>query len=485
MNYFRSMRIADVFDIIIIAVLLYFVILWLKHRASRSLVAGIGSIALCYVCAQRFGMYLTSSLFQAGFTAMLLALVLVFQADIRRLVERVGSWSFSGAQKQSLASSLTADTLVETVGKLAQDSVGALIVIKGREPLDRHIRGGVSLGGRISFPLLYGIFNTQSPTHDGAVIIEGERIDRFAAYLPLSQNVKEGLEAGTRHAAGRGLSEVCDGMVIIVSEERGTITIAEHGNMEVLPSAARLKERLDGFYRSMKPEKKAPFELDWLKRNFFLKLSALVLSAGLWFFFAHRVDTINRTFTVPIEWRNLPSNYFVDSIRPVETKVSLSGSERDFNFDAAAMMVSLDLGTVHEGTQDFMISEWSLMNKPVKVSVNRIEPQAIKLKIDAMTAIEVPVKVRTQNKLPDGVQLVSITADPSRIKIMVPRHKKAEYGPLMTEPVNLDEIFQSATKFLKLALPEKAHLQENDLSLVKVKIDVSAAPETRKRTRNR
>jgi YbbR domain-containing protein len=123
------------------------------------------------------------------------------------------------------------------------------------------------------------------------------------------------------------------------------------------------------------------------------------------------------------------------------------------------------------------------MNRPIKVSVNRIEPQTIKLKIFAMTTIEVPVKVRTQNKLPDGLQLLSITADPAKVKIMVPRHKKAEYGPIMTEPVNLDEISQSASKYLKLALPEKAHLQESDLSMVKVKIEIAPVSETRKRTR--
>jgi diadenylate cyclase len=467
------MRIADVFDILIISVLLYFCIIWLKQRASRPLIVGIGLIVLCYVCAQRFCMYMTSSLFQIGITAILLALVLVFQADIRRAVERIASWSVSGMKRQSLASSQTIDIIIEVVHKLAQDSVGALLVLKGREPLDRHIRGGVSLNGRISFPLLYGIFNTHSPTHDGAVIIEGERIDRFGAYLPLSQNVKEGKEAGTRHAAGCGLSEVCDAMVVIVSEERGSITIAEHGNLEVLDSTTQLKERLDNFYQSIKSHINTPFRIAWLKHNFILKMLSLLLAAGLWIFFAHRVETIHRTFTVPIEWRNLPANFFIDSIRPADTKVSLSGSERDFNFDPSAMIVSLDLGAIHEGTQDIMISEWSLMNKPPKVQINRIEPQAIRLKAYAMTAIDLPIKVRTENKVPDGLQLMGVAAEPAKIKIMVPKNRKAEYCPLLTEPLNLDEISQSTTKWLKLVLPAKAQVPEGALSMVKVKIDIA------------
>jgi diadenylate cyclase len=469
------MRIADVLDILIIAILLYFSILWLKQRASRPLIIGIGAIGLCYICADRLGMYLTASLFQIGFTAVLLALVIVFQGDIRRSVERFATWSTSGANKQSLASSQAIDTIIETVHKLAENSIGALLVIKGREPIDRHIRGGVALNGRISFPLLYGIFDTHSPTHDGAVIIEGERIDKFATYLPLSRNLEEGREAGTRHEAGRGLSEVCDALVIIVSEERGTISVAEQGNLVVLGSAAQLKERLDNFYQSMKPQADPSIKFTWLKHNFLLKLLSFLVALGVWIFFAHRVETIHRTYTVPIEWRNLPANFVVDSIKPVEARISVSGIERDFNFDPSAMMVSLDLASVHEGTQDFIISEWSLMNKPMKVIVSKIDPQTIKVKAYTMVPIELPVKVLMENKLPNDMHLVTISAEPAKIKVMVPRNRAKEYNRVSTEPLDLEQISQNASKGLKLVLPPSARLPEGALSTVKVKIEVAHA----------
>jgi diadenylate cyclase len=472
------MRIADVFDILIIAALLYFGILWLKQRASRPLILIIALIALCYVCAQRFGMYMTSSLFQVGFTAFLLTMVIVFQADIRRAFQRFASWSASGGTKQLLASTQTIATIVETVQKLAENSVGALLVIKGRESVDRHLRGGVSLNGRISFPLLYGIFNTHSPTHDGAVIIEGERIDRFAVYLPLSQNVEEGAEAGTRHAAGRGLSEAGDALVIIVSEERGTITIAQHGDLKVIGSPVQLKERLDSFYHSISPIKSARPHISWMRHNLGFKALSMLLAMGLWIFFAHRVETIHRTFTIPIEWRNLPANYFVDSIKPLEAKVSLSGSERDFSFDPSSMIVSLDLGAVHDGIQDIAITDWNLTNKPAQVAINRIEPQAIRLKAYVMTAIDMPIKVRTENSLPGGLRLVTIVAEPAKVQILVPKNRKGEYGQIMTEPLDLSEISQSASKWLKLVLPNKAQLPEGALTLVKVKIDVAHTNKT-------
>jgi uncharacterized protein (TIGR00159 family) len=467
------MRIADLIDILIIATLLYYSILWLRLRASRPLIIGIGAIGLCYISAHRFGMYLTASLFQIGFTAVLLSLVIVFQSDIRRSIERFATWSASGENKHSLASSQTIDTIVETVHRLAENSIGALLVLKGREPIDRHIRGGVSLNGRISFPLLFGIFDTHSPTHDGAVIIEGERIDRFATYLPLSRNLKEGREAGTRHEAGRGLSEVCDALVIVVSEERGTISVAEQGSLEVLGSAAQLKERLDDFYRSMRPQLDPPIKFTWLKHNFLLKLLSLLVAVGLWIFFAHRVETIHRNYTVPIEWRNLPANFVVDSIKPGEARVSLSGNERDFNFDPSVMIISLDLTGVRDGAQDVLVSEWSLMNKPLKVMVTKIEPQTIRVKAFAMTAVELPVKVRTENKLPDGLHLIGILAEPARVKIMIPRNKTKEYTQVPTEPMDLEEISESSSKWLNLVLPNDARLPEGALSAAKVKIEVA------------
>jgi diadenylate cyclase len=469
------MRLADGLDILIIATLLYYSILWLRLRASRPLIVGIGIIGLCYICAHRFGMYLTASLFQVGFTAVLLAIVIVFQSDIRRSVERFATWSSSGGNKHSLASSQTIDTIIETVHRLAENSIGALLVLKGREPIERHIRGGVSLNGRISFPLLYGIFDTHSPTHDGAVIIEGERIDRFATYLPLSRNLKEGREAGTRHEAGRGLSEVCDALVIVVSEERGTISVAEQGNLEVLGSAAQLKERLDNFYRSMRPQIDPPIKFTWLKHNFLLKLISLLVAVGLWIFFAHRVETIHRTYTVPIEWRGLPANFVVDSIRPVEARISLSGNERDFNFDPSAMIISLDLAAVRDGTQEVLVSEWSLMNKPLKVMVTKIEPQTIRVKAYAMAAVELPIKINMENKLPDDLRLIRTVADPPKIKIMVPRNRTREYTQVSTEPVDLEEISQCTSKWLKLVLPHSARLPEGALSTIKVDIEVAPA----------
>jgi uncharacterized protein (TIGR00159 family) len=433
---------------------------------------GIGFVTILYICAQRLDMFLTSWLFRVGFTAVLLALVIVFQADIRRAIEQFVVWSAFHAKRRSLASSQTTDTLIEAVQKLAENKIGALLVIKGKEPLDRHIRGGVSLNGRISFPLVYGLFNTESPTHDGAVIIEGERIDKFAVYLPLTQHVKEGGEAGTRHAAGVGLSEVSDAFVIIVSEERGTISIAEHGKLEVLSSAAMLTDRINKFYNYVQPPKKSIHRFAWLRRNFGFKVLSLLLTCMLWLFFAYRAETIHRTFMAPIEWRNAPSAMMIETPKPMEARITLSGTQRDFNFDPNSLVLSLDLAEAHDGIQDIAITEGNIINKPLGLTVNQIDPRMIKLKAYAMTEVELPVKVRTEKSLPPNLILTSMTVEPEKLRMMVPQSRKEEFASIHTETVNLDDITQSAILRVKVVMPELSQPADNTVAIVKVKIDV-------------
>jgi Uncharacterized conserved protein len=466
------MRIADFLDIAVISVLLYFCLVWLRQRASRSLVIGIGLIAVLYICAQRLDMVLTSWLFRAGFTAVLIALVLVFQTDIRRAIERFAAWSSFRAGHRSAASLQTTDMIIEAVQKLAENKIGALLAFKGREPIDRHIRGGVSLNGRISYPLLYGLFNTASPTHDGAVIIEGEWIDKFAVYLPISQHVKEGSEAGTRHAAGIGLSEACDAFVIIVSEERGTISVAEHGRLDVLSSPAILKERLEKYYNYIRPKNNTKTRFKWLRRSMGTKALSLCLAGLIWAVFAFRVDTIHRTFVVPVEWRNCPANFIIDNPKPMDARVSLSGTERDFNSDPNSMVISLDLGSIHDGTQELQLTDRNIINRPPGTTVDQIDPRFIKLRAYSMTEIDLPIKIRMEKSLPPRLKLFSATVEPQQVKVMVPQERKEDFLSIHTEPVNLDEITQSTIVRTKLILPDQVQLAAGSAMLVKVKIDV-------------
>jgi diadenylate cyclase len=467
------MRPTDLLDIAFISIVLYFILLWLKQQASRSFAVAIGIALALYVLARQTDMYLTSQLFKSGLTAVLVALVLIFHTDIRRIFERLATWKLFTSKHGLIASNHTVDIMTESIAKLADDRVGALIVIKGLEQLDRHIRGGVLLNGRISAPLLYGIFNTQSPTHDGAVIIEGESIERYGVYLPLSQNLSEGGRAGTRHAAALGLSERSDAFIVVVSEERGTIGIAQHGKLDRLESAVDLKSRMLSFYQRIHPALGKSKRLGWFTRNTGIKLAAILLAAGLWWFFSYRVTTIHRTYAVPIECRNLPQDFIIDDPGTAEARVSLSGPERNFAFDPLSMAISADLSAIREGSQDMPITEKSLFNKPSGLTVNQIFPRTVRVKAYHMMVVELPVRVPVVGILQKNLGPVKIRPEPATVRVCVPQSRRTDYSEIRTEPLNLSDISRTADVRLNLALPDHVQFIDNKPLSVIATVDVS------------
>jgi diadenylate cyclase len=374
--------IPDVLDVLVVAVILYGILLWLKQRRSRAVVVGCAAVAGLYVGARVFGMYLTLSFFHAGLTAILVSLVVIFQDDLRRLFERFAHASAFVRHDQMAPEATTLDLVAEAISTLAKNKIGALLVFEGREPWDRHTRGGIPLNGQISLPLLCSIFHPESPGHDGAVVVSRDRVKAFAVHLPLSANLIEIGQAGTRHMAALGLAERSDALIIVVSEERGTISVAEAGKLEQSVSADDLQGRLARYYQRQLAAPGVVKRRDWL-RNLPLKLAALALASLLWVSVAYRVETIQRTVAVPIEYRNLPADLVLDDPRPTEAQVTLSGAERVFDFDPQTLVVSLDMKTARPGWQEFVLTHDSL-EKPVGLTVQEIEPRVIRLRVQRL-----------------------------------------------------------------------------------------------------
>jgi uncharacterized protein (TIGR00159 family) len=470
-QFLAQARWADLLDIIVICVVLYFGLLWLRQRASRSVVAGIAIIGIVYVLANRIGMYLTSWFFQAGLTALIVALVLVFQEDIRRLFEHVASWGLA-YKKRLMSASASIDALLESIRSMAHDRIGALVIIKGKESLERHIRGGNSLSGRISIPLILSIFHPESPGHDGAVIIEGDRIDRFGVYLPLSTNLAEVGEGGTRHTAGLGISERTDALVIIVSEERGTISIAQEGKLDHVPSAEALKERVESFYRTIFPTPAQAGKTAWFTKNLRLKSLSLVTAIALWALFAYRVAIVNRTYVVPIEYRNIPQNWVIADPKPTDARISLSGSERAFNFDPAGLVISLDMNAIRDGTQDIVITDKSI-NVPSRVSISMISPKKISVRAYQMVEIMLPVKAQFVGQLPDTLAVGSVEYQPPYVAVLVPKGRSGRDAEVRTESINLSDFRQTGAVRCNIIPPESGQLSDRAPQSVRVTITIA------------
>ena len=463
-----NFRFADLLDILVVTIFIYSLLSWLRQRASRSVVIGLGSVVLLYATARIFNMYMTSQVFQAGLTAALVALVIIFQDDIRMAFEKLVSIGTFRSKHQLLASNKTVDWLVEAACNMARDRIGALIVLKGREVLDRHLNGGISVNGRISVPLLYSIFHPETPSHDGAVIVEGDRIDKFAVRLPLSHNLTAVGEVGTRHTAALGLAERSDVLVVVVSEERGVVSVAEEGKLEQV-TRENLRTRLNEFYRRIFPPPSEISRLSWISRNAGIKCVSLISALILWSLFAYRVETINRTFTLPIEYRNVPSNWVIDNPQPSEVRVSLYGAERSFNFDHSSLVISLDLGKLKEGTQVIPITERNL-SIPAGLTISNISPRDFSFRAYQMTTVEVPVHIKTKGKLPKNLLLSDLKATPASVRITIPKARKSSIIEVTTEPLDLESLTQNSVVRLGIQPPASAQLADENQRYVRVSV---------------
>lgn len=229
-------------DILVVAVLIYQAIQMLRGRRAAHILSGVGVLVLIYLIAVWAGLELLRTLLAtlAPYTAF--ALIVMFQSDLRRMLAQIGrrGWFSFGSQLQRRE---TLEEMEIALQQLAQERTGALIILEGEIGLRSFTESGVMMDAHISRDLLLAIFEKGAPMHDGAVIIQGDRIAAAACFLPLTMNpVSRNL--GTRHRAGIGITEESDCLSIIVSEERGTVSLASLGEIEHNVTPERLREAL-------------------------------------------------------------------------------------------------------------------------------------------------------------------------------------------------------------------------------------------------
>ena len=244
--------VTDVIEIIIIAFVLYHIMVWVKNTRAWMLFKGIIVILIFLLIAALFQMNTILWLSGKVVNIAAIALVIIFQPELRNALERLGRKNFLTAffsfdfQKASTVrfSEKTITEIVKACYEMGKVKTGALIVIERDVMLNEYIRTGIPLDSLVSSQLLINIFEHNTPLHDGAIIVRGDRIVAATCYLPLSDNMELSKELGTRHRAGVGISEGTDSFTIIVSEETGNVSVAKQGKLDVALTKDELKERL-------------------------------------------------------------------------------------------------------------------------------------------------------------------------------------------------------------------------------------------------
>lgn len=263
-SYLTMMDWGDLVEIFIIAFLVYHIMMWIKTSRAWSLLKGLTVIMVFILIAQIFEMNTILWIARNVLSFAVTAIIVVLQPELRKALEELGRKNIissvipfdSGRRVNESFSEKTVNEITKACVEMGKVKTGALIVIERNESLGDYERTGIDLDAIVTSQLLINIFEHNTPLHDGAVIVRGNRVTSATCYLPLSDNLSLGKELGTRHRAGVGISEVTDSMTVIVSEETGKISVAFEGKLERGLDAERLKERLLGMQHKNGEEEK-------------------------------------------------------------------------------------------------------------------------------------------------------------------------------------------------------------------------------------
>ncbi len=378
---FQTITLPEAIDIVFVAILLYTAIVWAQQTRAAFVVRGILILGSIYMIARYLDLQMTAWIFQGFFAIFLIMIVVIFQEELRQLFERIAVWSLARKQVPALGSS-TADILVRTLADLAKENVGALIVIRGNDPLERHITGGIPLGGKLSGPLLKSIFDPHSPGHDGAVVVEQDSITRFAVHLPLSKDLRQLVNLGTRHSAALGLAELTDVLCIVVSEERGKISIARDGRLRTIENLQELGAAIERFLQAKFPiTEHRGVSLKFFRENWIAKAVSFSLAIGFWYIFVPGAKTVEVTYNVPVSVENVPADLHVDGIEPAVVSATFRGPRRAFYlFDARKIKVAVDVSLAEAGRRTFSISEQNI-TYPKELTLQDVSPSTFKVSV--------------------------------------------------------------------------------------------------------
>lgn len=249
--YFPTVHLTDVIEILIITVIVYEIMLWIKNTKAWMLLKGMIMLGAFFLLAAIFKMHTILFVAKESISVLAIAAVVVFQPELRRALEKLGEKNFltnvtlfDKSKENQRFSDETRDGIVRACFEMGSVCTGALIVVEQAIHLTEYEVTGIELDCKISSQVLVNIFEHNTPLHDGAVLVRDNRIVAATCYLPLSNNLQVSKELGTRHRAGLGISEVSDSLTIIVSEETGQVSLASDGKLYRSIDADTLEMRL-------------------------------------------------------------------------------------------------------------------------------------------------------------------------------------------------------------------------------------------------
>jgi uncharacterized protein (TIGR00159 family) len=434
--YLSAVRWQDLIDIGINSYILFRLYVLFKGTNVFRVLIGIALLWFFQRVAASLGLIVTSWAIQGITAAAALIIIVIFRNEIRTVLQaknlRALLWSLPGNEEET-----PLDIIAESTFDLAKKGTGALIVISGKEDLQEAVHSGIPWQGRLSKEMIGTIFWNGNPVHDGAAIIQDGRVAEVGVILPLSRQKDLPSHFGTRHRAAIGLTENTDALVIVVSEERGDVTLAHKGDFRPMRSRDELLEALrahgDISNHVWRGSQGGKFEL------VATAVVSLLFITGIWFSFTqgmHRLVTME----VPIEYMNRnPAMEILDtSFNAVRLDLSGSGALiRSLRPDQVIVRIDLNKGSA--GINTFPIKQENI-SLPPGILLNRVEPPSIDVTLDVPMKKVLPIQVQWVGKLPPPFLVAEAKVNPERIQLIGGTRLLENLETIYTEAVPLESL---------------------------------------------
>jgi diadenylate cyclase len=438
----------DIVDITLISYILFR--LYILFRGTNVFTVLIGILFLWFLQKIAFylGLIVTSWSIQ-GFTAVAaIILIVIFRNEIRTVLQtknlRSLLWGFSIKSIKT-----PSDVIAEGVFQAARNYHGALIVLLGKEDIYETVHSGINWDGLVSSEMITSIFWPDNPVHDGAAIISGGRIIQVGAILPLSRRTDLPSHYGTRHRAAAGLAEMTDALVIVVSEERGSVVVAKGPGIFPVNSKKELAGIINrhlGIYSEdsgLLKRQKAKLVL--------AAIVSIIFTTGIWLSFTRGIDTLI-TLEVPVEYTNLKSNLEIYDTSVNTIRLDLSGSGTLLkSLKPENVKLTVDLSDRLSGINTCLISEKNV-SLPPGVSLKNIKPSYVEVTLDKSVEKRIPVQVDWTGELPENTTISDVITEPPDVAIVGRSNVLRDVSTIYTEKVFLDTIDKSGILTVGLVL---------------------------------
>lgn len=437
-----------ILDIAIISAGLFFLYRTLVRLGTWKIVVGILAAFLVIALASILNLEGIKWIFKNVSNVAVIALIVIFQPELRKVFEKVVS-----LQKKKTVSLDDGfiDMVALSLWQLAEQQIGAIIVYPGKEPVLEQLSGGHRLVAEPSIPLIMSIFDPNSPGHDGAMIVEDNKLTSFGVRLPISQTSRLTEDYGTRHHAAMGLAEQTDALILVVSEERGVVSAFKDRTMKILGSVAEISTVIrdhnsqHGFL---------DMELQSLLHRRTLIPAGISLAIAVVFW--STLITVNRqvvekVFPVSLEYIPPSENLILVDEKAEQIRVHLAGPKSEIDsFVMSQPTATVDLSSMVQGKQTILITDDNL-RLPSSLSFLGSEPAQIQVNLAGIIKKTIPIVPQLVGNLPANLKLKRVQVIPNEVKVMLPSPKRGEKSPTVaTTPVYLNSIQGDSRIFCKI-----------------------------------